>query len=116
MSMTQVNLMHVLLIGPLLYYIGDTAPHTPDSAYNALAALSVMIVFIVRPPWFGQPAFLNLVNASHYLIWIALFAYIAWRKNATPTAVLDILRPLAIAVIAIHMYFLIWRALGRDPL
>lgn len=116
MSMTQVNLMHVLLIGPLLYYIGDTAPNTPDAAYNALAALSVMIVFIVRPPWFGQPAFLNLVNASHYLIWIALFAYIAWRKNATPPAVLDILRPLAIAVIAIHMYFLIWRALGRDPL
>ncbi len=114
--MTQVNLMHVVLIGPLLYYIGQTAPNTPPAAYDALAVLTAMIVFIVRPPWFGQPAFLNLVNASHYLIWIALFAYIAWKRNDTPKVIMETLRPLAVAVVGIHLYFLVMRGLGRDPL
>lgn len=114
MSMTQVNLMHIFLIGPLLYYIGDKAPNTPDAAYNALAVLSVMILFIVRPPWFGQPSILNLINASHYLIWLALFGYIAWRKNETPRVILDFLKPLAIAVIGIHSLFIVLRIKGQE--
>lgn len=103
MSLAQVNLMHVAVIGPLLYSIGHYAPKTPDILYNALGVLAITIPFIVRFPKLDL-SYRTIVNALHYLVWIALFGYVAYMKNDTPLGVLESFKILGIFVVVLHGY------------
>lgn len=105
MSLAQVNLMHVVVIGPVLYSIGYYAKKTPDILYNTLGVLTLMIPFIVRLPGFDL-SYRNIINATHYFIWIALFGYVAYMKNDTPLGILKSLEILGIVVIFVHGYLL----------
>ena len=103
MSLAQVNLMHVVVIGPLLYSIGHYAPNTPNMLYNALGLLAIMIPFVVRTPTLDL-SYRNIVNSLHYLAWIILFGYVAYMKNDTPKGILESLKILGVIVIALHLY------------
>lgn len=103
MSLAQVNLMHVAVIGPLLYSIGYYAPKTPDILYNALGVLTLTIPFIVRFPKLDL-SYRTIVNSLHYFVWIALFGYIAYMKNDSPKGLLESLKILGIVVVVIHGY------------
>lgn len=106
MSLAQVNIMHVVVIGPLLYSIGYYAPKTPDILYNSLGALTVLIPFVVRLPNLIL-SYRNIVNTLHYVGWITLFGYIAYMKNDTPKGLLESLKILGVIVIALHGYLFI---------
>lgn len=106
MSLAQVNLMHVAVIGPLLYSIGHYAPKTPNILYNALGVLALMIPFVVRTPKLDL-SYRNIVNSLHYLVWIILFGYVAYMKNDTPKGILESLKILGIVVVALHGYLFI---------
>lgn len=101
--MKQVNLMHMMLIGPSLYYVGHKEKENKDINYYLLAGLVLLIPFIVRLPKY-KIDFRNIVNSVHYLMWIPLFGYIVYKKNNSPLMMYKILRLLGVAVIAIHAY------------
>jgi hypothetical protein len=112
MSMIQVNLLHIALVGPLLIGIGRTAPVTPDWMFHALGTLAAMLPFVVRVPDLRKGVtYRNLVNASHYLFWIALFAYVAWKKNVVQLELLQALTWLGVLVIGVHGVLLARRLL-----
>ena len=103
MSLAQVNLMHVVVIGPLLYAIGHYEDKTPNFLYTALGLLAITIPFVVRIPK-AELTYRSIINAVHYVFWIALFGYVAYMGNTTPNYLYMILKLLGITVIAIHLY------------
>ena len=106
MSMKQVNLMHMFLVGPLLLYIGNKKEKTENWAFYSLATLTCMLPFIVRIP-FNQPInFTSLVNTTHYIIWIPLFLYISYEKQKLEPYWWQLLSLLGISVITIHLFLL----------
>ena len=111
MSMMQVNLMHIFLVGPLLWTVGDDAPNTANWKYNALGAATLMIPFIVRLPGLAMTK-LNVINWFHYLIFFSLFLYVSYYKNKTNIYILRLVKLLGIAVVLIHSYLLMQRLRG----
>ena len=105
MSMAQVNLQHVFLVGPLLFYIGSQKENTPRWAFISLATLTVMIPFIVSYNY-SSLSYRAIVNASHYLIWIPLFGYIAYAgiNKHLGTYMYPILQLLGLSAITIHLF------------
>lgn len=39
-----VNLLHILLVAPLLMYVGSMGAHTPKRLYPVLLALGIIVV------------------------------------------------------------------------
>ena len=103
MSLKQVNLMHVFIIGPLLYYIGINQQNTNKIAYQLLGGLVLLIPFIVRFPNFKNLDQRNLINAFHWLILISMFSYISYSGNQTDIRLYPILKYIGIGVALIHI-------------
>ena len=57
--------MHILLIGPLLFYIGHHGKKTQQIAFNMLATLILIIPFIVYIPSFNKLNF-RLIFLMHF--------------------------------------------------
>jgi hypothetical protein len=51
-----INLMHIFIISPLLYYIGNNKQNSNDKSFNILAILALLVITtqIEFPPNFGQ--------------------------------------------------------------
>ena len=105
MSMAQVNLQHVFLVGPLLFYIGSQKQETPQWAFISLATLTVMIPFIVSYNY-SSLSYRAIVNASHYLFWIPLFGYIAYAglNKRLGDYMYPILQLLGLSAITVHLF------------
>lgn len=104
MSMKQVNLMHMIIIGPLLSYIGYNNSNTEDKYFNALTGITSMLPFIVRLP--DGYDYHSLINLSHYLIYIPFFLYVSFKKQKLNKNIFKLLFVLGIIVIIIHSYLL----------
>ena len=39
----KVNLMHILFVGPLIFYIGKGKKNNPEIVYHMILALSIML-------------------------------------------------------------------------
>jgi len=103
--MLQVNLMHVFLVGPILFGIGYKERGEYMELYNYLAMLSAMMIFIVRiPKNFNSRDYLRLF---HIVGLTLLFGWIAYKKDTSPEFVYHIIKLLGIAVITIHLYLAI---------
>ena len=98
MSMKQVNLMHILLLGPSLIYIGtlnndnlsNLNNYFIDYIFNSLIGYSLMIPFIVRNKFIKTNIkdfnYRNWINLSHYILFMWIFLYIGidfkgWRYH-----------------------------------
>lgn len=105
MSLAQVNLQHVFLLGPLLFYIGNKGETAPQWTYVALATLTAMIPFIVTYKYTSM-SYRSITNAIHYLVWIPLFAYIAWQglNKKLPLWSFPMLQLLGLSTITIHLF------------
>jgi hypothetical protein len=107
MSQIQVNLLHILAIGPLLIYIGSNKKKTNKLAYTALGVLALMIPFIVNFPSskFGE---YNLILLGHWLFFDIFFLYVAYSGlfMDVPNFLYLIILYLGLSVIAIHLYYL----------
>ena len=106
MSSNQVYLWHMLMISPLLVYIGNKKENTPENVFNMLGLLTTLIPFVVRIPKFKLD-FHDIALAIHYIGWIPLFLYIAYYKNNLPEIVYPIILYIGLAAFAIHAYHLL---------
>ena len=104
MSMKQVNLMHMFLVGPLLLYIGNKKEKTEDWAFYSLATLTFMLPFIVRLPSFNTINYRSIINSTHYTIWIPLFLYISYKKQNLESYWWQIISLFGVSVITIHLF------------
>ena len=106
MSMLQVNLMHVFLIGPVLFGIGYKNPGENMELYNYLTMLTLTMLFIVRIPFYNliNWEYYDYLKASHLLLFTSFFGWIAYKKDTAPEFVYHILKLLGIAVISTHLY------------
>ena len=105
MSMEQVNLMHAMLVGPLLFYIGHKKNNTPQAVYVALGLLVALIPFIVRID-VSRLTYRSIINAMHYLLWIPLFGYVVYSGvyGKLNDYWWPILKLLGVAVVSVHVY------------
>jgi hypothetical protein len=106
MSMLQVNLMHVFLIGPVLFGIGYKNPGENMELYNYLTMLTLTMLFIVRIPFYNliKWEYYDYLKASHLLLFTSFFGWVAYKKDTAPEFVYHILKLLGIAVISTHLY------------
>ena len=104
MSMKQVNLMHMFIVGPLLTYIGTQEKNTPEYAYHALGGISLLLPFIVRIPPL-EISYYSVTNSMHY-VWLILFLYISFKGKKLPAGWYKVIALLGISVISIHAYLL----------
>lgn len=79
--MIQVNLLHILIQGPLLIYIGHNKNKTPDMAFSLLLIMGIMIPFIVRFPKKQIKSSYNKILYLHYLLIMPSFIYLGYKGN-----------------------------------
>lgn len=113
----QINLFHILIIGPLLLAL-DHFQHDKQKRmdlFKLLAFTSGMILFFVKLPIpeLGWTSWYNIISLSHYFIWIWVFGWIAYLglTENEPSWVYPLLRGLGIMVIVIHGYLLFFKNL-----
>jgi hypothetical protein len=113
MSMLQVNLMHIFLVGPILFGIGYKSPKEYMELYNYLGLLSAIIPFTVRIPWYDitKWRYGEYLRFFHLVVATVLFGWIAYRKDTCPEVVYHILRILGIAIIVVHLYLAITKVI-----
>lgn len=111
MSYFQVNLLHIFIIGPLLYLIGNNENNNPIKNYYFLQITTAFLLFIVSHPWLklynNQITLRNLINASHFILYFPLLLYISINQNNSNKLVFPLIKYLGISVIAIHLYLAI---------
>lgn len=100
-----INYFHILLVGPLLTYIGYNATNNNPEVYKLLFLLTLLIFILVRPPNL-KLNYRNIINLVHYLVWPTFFIWIGYYQNNLPNYMFDIIKYLGISVIGIHYYFL----------
>ena len=105
MTYQKINLMHAMLVGPLLASIGFQGKKTPQLFYGALLGLTLIIGFMVRTP--GLKAnYRNSISWVHWIGWSSLFLWICYKQSDLPQYMFEIIKYLGIATIAIHLYIL----------
>ena len=104
MSMKQVNLMHILVIGPLLTYIGYHKDKTENMYFDALGGITSLLPFIIRIP--SGSDYHSIINSVHYLLYIPFFFYVAYKKNELNESLFGLLFGTGVIVILVHLYLL----------
>ena len=105
MSMKQVNYMHILLGGPLLYYFGKTMDEIDDKYFGMIKLLFLIIPFVVRFPNFKNMRRSDWINVAHYYF-LPAGLYITSKKRL-PIGIYDLIKYTGISMIAIHLYILV---------
>ncbi len=105
MSYHKINMLHILLIGPVISYIGFQGKKTDKIAYGVLLGLALAIPFIVRTPDF-KTNYRNVINWVHYLIWPALFLYVVYKQWELHSHWFEIMKYFGVSVCIIHAYFI----------
>jgi hypothetical protein len=105
-----VVMFHVLLVAPLLMFVGFNRAATPEWVYNVLFGTG-LLVFVYH----GYKAVARLlarspvvwVNLIHVLLVAPLLVWIGFHAKKTERPAYDMLLMLAFAVFGFHMYKLI---------
>lgn len=105
MSMKQVNYMHILLGGPLLFHYGDIMDSIDDKYLGMVKLLFLIIPFIVRFPNLKNMRRSDWINAMHWFLFLPVGLFITSKKRL-PIGVYDLVKYAGIATIAIHMYII----------
>lgn len=105
MSYPKINMFHVLLIGPVISYIGFMAKRTDKLVYGVLLGLVLTIPFIVKTPKF-QANYSNIIKWIHLLIWPVLFLFVVYKQWELHPIGFEIMKYLGIIVSVIHGYLL----------
>ena len=106
-NMFKVNLMHILFIGPLIFYIGKGKQNNPELVYHMILTLTIMLPFIVRFPSLEFKHSKDYNQITHLVIFTILGYYIYKEGNNLPVVVFDILKFSDLGVTAIHSYLLV---------
>jgi uncharacterized membrane protein len=86
LPMKYVNILHILVIGALLVYIGYFKAKSPRPIYYALGVLGLAIILFVPFPTLEFTNLRNILNIIHYILFIPGFialAYFGLQKKLT---------------------------------
>jgi len=84
LDMKLINLFHVLLISPFLFYIGYQKNKTEDLVYNLLGIFSTILIILYVPfPTSFHFSYWNLIKILHWFLILPTFLYIAYKKKMT---------------------------------
>ena len=102
--MSRINEFHVAMVGPILYYIGNSKKEGKIYAYIALATLALSIIFFVRRSF--DLNYHGIVRLMHYLIYVPLLLYISYKNTDLPDWAFTLIKYIGISVSSIHFYLL----------
>ena len=105
MTYQKINLFHVMVVGPLLTYIGFKGKETPPLIFGTLLGLTLIIEFMVRTPGF-KLNYRNSISWVHWLVWSSLFVWISYKQSELPDYMFEIIKYLGISTVLIHLYIL----------
>ena len=84
LNLAHINLIHTLLIGTTLMYIGHYKDKSNHLAYYLLGLLAISIVILVPLPSNLSLGYWNLIHITHYLIFLPWLLYIAYQQKTNP--------------------------------
>lgn len=79
--MSHINLFHVLVLGILFVYYGKKKDKTPKIITRLLGLLAISIIFSVHFPKSLKLSYWNVVNYSHFFIFIPSLLYLAYTNE-----------------------------------
>jgi hypothetical protein len=97
-----LRLIHIMVIGVLLLYIGVMGFATHPYVFILSFALGVFIIL-----YHGYRAYQNKaawINLAHIFIFAPLFLYVGWKKENTEKCFFQLLAILGFGVIGFHSY------------
>ena len=118
MSMTQVNLLHTLIMGPTMIYLGSLGPKqlsnkknvSVDLLFGAVVVYALFIPFIVRHKFLKEKmknwTQKNWINFFHYILFFGIFLYIGFVGRKISKFLQYIAIAIGISQISIHTYLL----------
>ena len=78
LPMKYVNILHILVIGALLVYIGYFQHKSPTPIYYALGLLGLTIIFLLPLPNLDFTNMRNVLYIIHYILFIPGFIALAY--------------------------------------
>ena len=124
--MKQVNLLHTLIMGPTMIYLGtlnkkqlaDKSNIGIDGIFYSIITFALFIPFIVRneflkiklSEWNNR----NWINFLHYAIFFGLFLYIGTRGRSISKFWQVIALIIGASQIIIHIYYLMLKYKKED--
>ena len=111
LSMKYVNLLHILIIGTSLVYIGYFQNKSPTWIYYFLGLLGLTIIFLVPFPKLDFTNIRNILYSSHYILFIPGFIALAYYglKQKINKETYVTLGFIGIFIIIYHLYKLLTR-------
>ena len=111
LPMKYVNLLHILIIGASLVYIGYFQNKSPRWIYYLLGLLGLTIIFLVPFPKLDFTNMRNLLYSAHYILFIPGFIALAYYglKQKINKETYVTLGFIGIFIIIYHLYKLITR-------
>jgi membrane-bound metal-dependent hydrolase YbcI (DUF457 family) len=106
----MLSLFHILIIAPLLLFVGFQRADTPPWLYHVFLVLGFIILFYhgyrlsVRLRDNSGYAWVNLI---HMLFVAPLLLYIGYHKKETPRSAYEITMMLGFAAIGYHLFSLV---------
>ena len=115
MNIEQNNLLHILIIGPLLFGIGYKNQDSSMEFYYYLSALTVILPFITElPPLnFEVWEYEEYINIFKLLFLIPFFSVIIYKRDESPQICFHLLKILGIANIVLNCYLLVEKIIKR---
>jgi len=111
LGMKYVNILHILVIGALLVYIGYFQAKSPKPIYYELGVLGLAIILFVPFPTLEFTNLRNVLYITHYIIFIPGFIALAYfgLQNKLTKETYRALGFLGAFIIIYHLYKLITR-------
>lgn len=100
----QINLMHILVIGPLLFYIGYNQKSNTEKVYHMIFTLIIMLPFMVSYPSLEFKSSKDVNRIIHLILYTSLGYYIYKKKNDLPIVAFILMKYTGLAIISIHIY------------
>jgi len=79
--MKHINLVHALIIGTTLMYIGIRGNDTEKFIFYSLAFDALLIPFIVNYPRNTKLTYWNVINTSHFIIILPWLLYLGFNNE-----------------------------------
>jgi hypothetical protein len=102
MTGSVVKLVHILITGPLLIYIGLMKPMT-KWIYYVLGVLGIIVllwmVFEIKKNGFNSKSIWYIIHAC---IFAPLLLYFAWKKWESPPQLFGVLLAIGLAAVSYH--------------
>ena len=99
-----INLLHALVIGPFLFYIGYRGSNTPQFLFYLLAAFAIGSYFAIRIPKSDYYSVRNMIKYVHYLLLAPFLLYVAYHGKKSRKLIFDLLKIVGVSIIAVHLY------------